>query len=137
MKRLRLLRSISVNGAGHPEGAVVDVSDADAKRLLAGEVRAGTFAELVQDLGADVPVRPVTVRLLRACSVNGTPHPAGATVGVSERDARLLSALGKAEIVAGDVAPVATEDAGAVIAAAAASRPGPLIRVSSGRGGNK
>ncbi len=128
MKRLRLLRSISVNGAGHPEGAVVDVSDADAKRLLAGEVRAGTFAELVQDLGADPPpVRPVTVRLLHACSVNGSPHAEGELVAVSEHDARLLIALGRAEIVSGSVTPTAPAPGGDPVQEAARAR-SPLDR---------
>lgn len=139
MKRLRLIRPVNVPNASARDGDLVTVTDADARLLLGGDLRVGPAAELVEDLGADpLPVLPVEVQLLRACSVNGAPHAAGEAIAVSERDGRLLLALGRAEVVAGPaVAPPAVEDGARVIADAAASRPGPLVRVSSGKGGNK
>ena len=119
MKLLLLHRSVAEGAAG----ATVEVPDPVARALVNGG--AGT---IVEDLGADpLPVLPVEVRLLRACSVNGGPHPEGATVRVSERDARLLAELGRAEIVGGGVAPVPMVDVGEILSDAARDR-GPLLR---------
>jgi hypothetical protein len=127
VKRLRLIRQVAVPNASGRDGDLVTVTDADARLLLGGDLGVGPAAELVEDLGVDVPVRPVTVRLNRAVSVNGLPHAEGEVVGVSERDARLLVDLGRAEIVSGHVEPRPAVDGGAIVEDAARNR-GPLLR---------
>ncbi len=132
MKRLRLTRPVNVPNAIERDGNVLAVGDADARLLLALTPPA---AQLVEDLGADpAPQRPAQVRVVHACSVNGVPTAAGSIVSVSERDARALVALGRAEVVAGIVAAAHTEDGGAIVHEAAQNR-GALVRPLGRRGG--
>jgi hypothetical protein len=98
-----------VPGAFDRAGDVLTVCDADARKLLGGEVRAGVFAELIEDLGPDRMALPIEVKIIKPCSAGGGPVAVGETIRLGERDARLLLELGKGEIVAGPVAPLPAE----------------------------
>lgn len=124
MKRLLLHRSVAQGQAG----ATVTVSDETARRLLwCPAIGSPPTATLVEDLGDDVPVLPVQVRILKACSAGGGPVDVGQVIRVSERDARLLVSLGRAELVSG-VVPGATPLAGDDPVQAAARARSPLDR---------
>jgi hypothetical protein len=123
VKRLLLHRSVREGAAGE----TVEVTDRVARVLLGcPSLGEPPSAELVADLGPDGRLLPVEVRLVKSCSVNGAPHGEGATVRVSERDARLLLELGKAELVSGALPPVVVPD-GDPVQEAARDR-GPLVR---------
>jgi hypothetical protein len=123
VKKIRLSRSIALGR----ENEVIVVSDAVAKTLFKSpSLGSPPTAILVEDMGADAPVQPpVRVRLLRPVSVNGGPQSAGAVVAVSERDAKLLASLNKAEII-GTLPEVAVPD-GDQVQDAELDR-GPLVR---------
>jgi hypothetical protein len=119
VKRLLLHRSVREGAAGE----TVEVVDSVARVLLGcPSLGEPPSAELVADLGPDERLLPVAVRILKPCSAGGGPVAVGETVRLSERDARLLVSLGRAEIVGGALPAVVVPAGVDSVAAAAVGR---------------
>ncbi len=130
MKRLRLTRPVAVPNAIERDGELVTVTDADARLLLGGDFRLGAAAELIEDLGPDpTPPGTVEVEVLLPVLLCGRGCAPGERVWISKADAARLYGSPRVRFVS-ETQP-AVEDGAQVIAAAAASRPGPLVRVNS------